>query len=84
MVQLLEEGHTDQLPDKITELRSMLRVTNRCKPRMSMAKGASVRVGGVQYTSECMLSAVLLTDNLKPLDNEKDLLPEVFQQYLCS
>lgn len=49
-----------------------------------MAKGASVRVGGVQYTSECMLSAVLLADNLKPLDNEKDLLPEVFQQYLCS
>ena len=67
----LENMDTEGAKGMLKELQSKLRNTN----------GSSSREKGWKYNSVCILDAVLLADNLRPLTSETDLLPEVVKQW---
>lgn len=67
----LDSMDTESAKTCLKELQSKLQNTNGCSSRSK---------GGWKYNSICILDAVLLADNLRPLSSETDLLPEVVKQ----
>ena len=88
LLEAAEENNTDRLKSGIQELRSTLRVTNGCKRRVrgrdstnNDSDAAVKNIGGIQYSSEYLLDAVLLAGSLKALHPETHLLLDVVRQF---